>query len=106
MQNHQNYEVPLINSPTASIALVSTVSIQVIGSSIARRGVIFFNPGTVTLYVTPGNIPAVIGQGVPILPGAQQPFINSSDNIIQYLCSWNAIAASGSNNVLTIFEML
>ena len=103
--NRKNYSVA-ITSPNATTALLGTSSVNVIGANPVRRGIIFFNPGTVTLFVTPANQVAVIGQGVPILPQSQQAFINSDDGMQVYNCGWNAIAASSSGNVLTIFEML
>lgn len=105
MQNTQNYSVPL-NSPNGTNVLVSNASILVIGPSISRRGVVFINPNLngPTIRVVPSNQTAVAGQGVPVLPGGQVPFIN--DGLAQYTCGWNAIADSGSNNPLQILELL
>lgn len=101
----QNYAVQT-TSPSASTALLATVSTQVIGANIARRGIRFFNPGTVIIYVCPANIAAVIGQGIPILPGGGYFDFIGDGKLINYNCAWNAIAASGSNNPLTILELL
>ena len=105
VQNNQNYSVP-ITSPNGTNVLVGAASILAIGPNISRRGVIFINPNLSgpILRVVPSNQTAVIGQGVPVLPGGQVSFIN--DGLAQYTCGWNAIADSGSNNPLEILELL
>ena len=105
VQNAQNYAVP-ITSPNGSTVLVSGTSILAIGPSIARRGVTFINPNLSgpTIRIVPSNQTAVIGQGVPVLPGGQVSFINNG--LAQYTCGWNAIADTGSNNPLEILELL
>ncbi len=103
--NQQGYSVA-VTSPSGSVALVGTASVSAIGANITRRGVIFINPNLSgpTIWVAPANQTLVSGQGVPVLPGAQVPFINSGS--ATYNCAWVAIAASGSNNPLQILELL
>jgi hypothetical protein len=100
----QNLNVQ-IASPNGSTALLGTSSAAVIGSNASRRGLIFVNPSAVTIFVCPANQTAVIGQGVPILPSAQVQFIGDG-KLINYNSGWNGIAASGSNNPLTVLELL
>lgn len=101
----QNLNVQ-IASPVGSCPLVGTVSVQVIGPNAARRGIIFINPSpTRTATVVPGNQAAVAGQGINILPGAQQPFIGDG-NLINFNCGWNAVFDGGANNPLEILELL
>ena len=56
------------------------------------------------IRVCPSNQVAVVGQGVPVLPGAQVEFIN--EGLKTFNCGWNTIADSGSNNPLEILELL
>ena len=103
--SRQNLQVQLA-SPQGSSALLGTASSQVIGANPARRGLRFFNPGTVKLFICPANIPAVIGQGIPILPGAGPLDMIGDGKLINYNSAWNGIAAAGNNNPLTILELL
>jgi hypothetical protein len=103
--NTQNYNVP-IPSPIGSTVLTNgTTQVQAIGQNLGRRGVTFSNPSDQIIYVTPSNQAAVVGQGVPILPGAIVPFIGDG-RLVAYTCGWNAIAASGSNKPLMVLEFV
>lgn len=95
-----------IASPQGSTVLVATASILAIGANANRRGLQFFNPGTVQLYICPANIPAVVGQGIPIFPGGGPVQFIGDGILVNYNSGFNVIAASGSNNPLTILEML
>jgi len=95
-----------IASPNGSTVLVGTASVPAIGANPSRRGVRFFNPGTVTLFICPANQAAVIGQGIPILPGGGPVDMIGDGALINYNSGWNVIAASGSNNPLTVLELL
>lgn len=101
----QSYQIGL-TSPVGSTVLVGTASTAVIGPSASRRGLMFFNPGTVVLYICPANQAAVIGQGIPIFPGGGPLDMLGDGKLIAYNSGWNAIAASGSNNPLTILELI
>ncbi|HEX4043275.1 MAG TPA: hypothetical protein VHY10_16375 [Xanthobacteraceae bacterium] len=77
----------------------------VIAANQTRRGLMFANPGNVTIYVAPANgNPLAIGHGIPVLPQGAPLFIAQGD--FQVNCAWQAIAASGSGNVLTILEFV
>jgi hypothetical protein len=103
---NQNLSVQ-IASPLGTNVLVSGASISAIGSNDVRRGIIFINPNLSgpIIRVCPANQTAVIGQGVPVLPGGQISFIGDGE-LINYNCGWNTIADSGSNNPLQILELL
>jgi hypothetical protein len=103
--NQQGYGIPIV-SPNGTTVLVSGASILAIGPNITRRGVTFINPNLAgpIIRVCPANQTAVAGQGVPVLPGGQVSFLGS--DLIRYSAGWNTIADSGSNNPLTILELL
>jgi hypothetical protein len=102
---NQNYAVQ-ITSPVGSTVTVGTVSVAAIGANPRRRGIVFVNPNTsVTLYVCPNNQTAVIGEGIPVFPGGMVQLVGDG-KLINYNCGWNAIAASGAANKLTVLELL
>lgn len=90
-------------SPRATnYTTLSTTSVQVIASSTTRRGIAFYNsnPSGNNIFITPSNLTAVINQGIPLLPGgAWEVSATLAAN-----AAFNAIAATASNNVLTIIE--
>lgn len=103
-----HYNIP-ITSPNGTLALVnSSAQVTAIGPNTQRRGVIFLNPVTNTAKITivPANQTAVSGQGVVLLPGAQQSFISDPNTNVTYNCGWNAICDSGSNVPLQVLELL
>lgn len=104
--NQQNYNVPGVTSPKGSTVLVGTGSITAIGPNQNRRGLRFFNPSNVEMYICPDNLSAVIGQGIPILPGGGPVDMIGDGKLITYNSGWNVISASGTNNPLTILELL
>jgi hypothetical protein len=90
-------------SPAATLfTALSTTSVGVIGTSTLRRGLVFLNPNPsgVNMWVVPSNVTAVINQGVPLTPGSSY----TVPSTLHCNAAWNAIAASGTNNVLTILE--
>jgi hypothetical protein len=100
----QNQIVPN-NSPLFTPAVVGTTAAQVIGSNAQRRGITFANPSsTVILYLAPVGNAIVAGQGVPLLPGAV--FAIAASGNLQTNCGWQAVAASGGSNNLTILEFV
>jgi hypothetical protein len=103
--NQQGYGVPVV-SPSGTTVLVGGASVPAIGANITRRGITFINPNLngPIIRVCPSNQAAVIGQGVPVLPGGQVSFLGN--DLIRYSSGWNTIADTGSNNPLTILEML
>lgn len=101
----QSYDIQIV-SPNGSTVLVGTSSTAAIGTNANRRGLRFYNPGTVELYICPANQAAVAGQGIPILPGGGPVDMIGDGELLNYNSGWNAIAASGSNNPLTILELL
>jgi hypothetical protein len=101
-----NQIVP-ITSPVGTTVLVGTSSKSAIGPNQTRRGVMFVNPGaSVTLYICPANQTAVSGQGVPIAALATVTLNGNEQTGINVTCGWNVIAASSSNNPLTVLELL
>lgn len=97
------YTLSTATSPKATIVTtLSTSSLQVIAASTTRRAMTFFNPNPSgnNIWVVPANVSAVINQGILIVPGGDFPTPASVDNN----AAWNAIAATGSTNVLTIIE--
>ena len=101
----QNLSVQIV-SPVGTTVLVGTSSTTAIGSNSSRRGLRFFNPGTVELYICPANQVAVIGQGIPILSGGGPVDMIGDGELLNYNSGWNVIAATGSGNPLTILELL
>jgi hypothetical protein len=90
-------------SPQATVVTnLSTSSVQVIGSSTVRRGLSFFqpNPSGVNIWLMPGNLTAVANEGILLIPGSSW----SVPTEFSSSAAWNAIAATGSSNVLTIVE--
>lgn len=86
-------------SPKVTIATaVGTTSALVIAANSSRLTISFHspNPNGVNMWVVPSTFTAVVGQGILVLPGATVPLPST--------CGWNAIATTGSANVLTIIE--
>lgn len=101
--NAPGYTLSTATSPKATIVTtLSTASMQVIAASTVRRAMTFFNsnPSGQNIWVVPANVSAVINQGIPIAAGSSYATPASVDNN----AAWNAIAATGSTNVLTIIE--
>jgi hypothetical protein len=87
------------------ISNLTTASQQVIGANPNRRGIVFMNPGAQIAYVCPANLTAVAGAGsMTVLPGGEKRIV--AKGRVRVNCAWNAIAAQGSGNSLTILEFL
>lgn len=96
-----------IASPLGSGVLLGNASATVIGPNPVRRGISFHNPGTVLLALCPANLVAANGAGsIILLPGATKTFLAKPKSRIRVNCGWNGIAATGSNNPLTVLEFL
>lgn len=92
-------------SPIGTYPVVGTSAAQVIGANPVRRGIIFANPSnSVILYLAPVGTVIAAGVGVPLLPGAV--FQIMADENVQVNCAWQAVAASGASNNLTILEFV
>jgi hypothetical protein len=104
-QAQLRYNIPIV-SPQGSVALVGTNGITLIGTNRVRRGLIFWNPSSVIIYVFPGNQGPVAGWGTPIYPQNSLQFINDPEANISCGTSWSAITATGNNNPLVILELL
>lgn len=88
-------------NPTATVVTnIGTASALVIAANSARLGITFHSPApaAVDMWVVPQAITAVAGRGIRIVAGDR--FTCPST------CGWNAIATTGSANVLTILEFV
>lgn len=101
----QNLDVPGLISPIASVVVIGTTSTLAINESAERRGIVFFNPNQQAITITPANIPAILGAGIPVPPGQSVEFIPPENSLIRYNCGWNAVAAADSSP-LTILEFI
>lgn len=95
------------NSPVAWTASIGVASAQIIAANtVDRVGIIIHNPGTVDLYVCPSTDSA----GAPLAAGGAGSILLSSGQSLPVsgLCStaWNAVAASGVANPVTVLEFL
>lgn len=90
-------------SPTMTVVTtLTTASLAVIGPSTVRRGMIFHNPtpAGVNYWLSPTGTAAVANRGILLVPGDHfliGPTLSPG-------AGWNAIAASGSGNVIVILE--
>lgn len=102
-QIRQNYSVGITSPVASGLTTLGTASASAIGSNPVRRRIDFINPNAnVIVYVCPANLTATPGGGsIPIFPGGTLTITGENVN-----CGWNAIAASGSNNGLTVLEYL
>ena len=98
-------------SPVVVSALVgSSASVQVMPVNLTRQGLYVFNASAVVIWVCP----ATTGAGAPVaaaVNGAGSVAIPSQQGLTlaprttpQFTNALNAIAASGSNNPLSIWE--
>lgn len=91
-------------SPYGLTILIGMASVQVVPIDQKRRGIIFSNPGSEIITLLPGAGPAVAGQGMLLLPGATLPFLGDG-RLLNYNCAWNAVAANGVSNPLSIVNI-
>jgi hypothetical protein len=85
-------------SPAFTNATVGTASVLIVAANSTRINIAFIspNPAAANMWIVPSTTTAVAGQGVLILPGGSVEFPST--------CGWNAIATSGSSNMLTVLE--
>ena len=99
---------PRLVSPVAWASAIGTGSTQIIAQNLARRGLFIGNPGSVNILICPaldgnGNPLAAGGAGsLPLTPGQWLSF--GPDTACT--TAWNAAAASGSGNPVTVWEIL
>jgi hypothetical protein len=87
------------------ISGLSNVSQAVLGQNTRRRGILFHNPDTVIIWVSPANLAAVAGAGSrQVLPG--QELRIKAQGRVRVNCGFNAIAASAGAHSLTVLEFL
>ena len=104
----QNYGVPIVSPVSTGVNNLGTASIQVVAANQNRRGITFNNPGTVNVLIAPGNITpsfAAPGGAYLLYPGDEKTF-PADGLLLACNCAFNAVAFSGVNNPLTIFEYL
>jgi hypothetical protein len=92
-----------VTSPSATVVTaLSTSSLQVIGSSSVRRGILFVNSvvGGTTIWLIPANATATTSRGIPLSGGSSY----STDAFLRNTAAWNAASQTSSGNALTIIE--
>jgi hypothetical protein len=102
----------LANSTITAINNIGTSPISVIGSNPARQLITFHNPGAVDIIVFPttvlsGGASIVLTPSLSALGGGFRIFANGGQLTIAAPAAcqaWQALAASASNNPLTIME--
>ena|ERR1700723_4221656 len=99
----QNQIIPIASPVFTSVPLTTANSPNVIGTNAQRRGITFANPSaTQTIYLAPAGSAIIVGQGVPLFPGASLPMMSQGN--FQINCAWQAIATGNCN--LTILEFV
>jgi len=103
-------------SPATIAAVVGGASIAVLPANPSRVGVYIFNASAVTIWVcpstgpqTPANpggqpFPAVVSGAGCIALATQTGIMLGAPNLPAFTNGLNAIAASGSNNPLSLWE--
>jgi hypothetical protein len=93
-------------SPTAlSAPLVSNVSVQVVAANLSRAGIYVFNPSaSVTLWVSPINIPASVNGAGSVAVQPLQGVMFGPPNALGWTNGMNAIASSVGSNVIVLLE--
>jgi hypothetical protein len=102
----------LANSTITAVNNLGTSPVSVIGANAARQQITFHNPGSVDIFVFPttvlsGGASATLTPSLGSLGGGFRIFANGGDRTISAPAAcqaWQAIAASSSNNPLTIME--
>lgn len=98
---------PANGGKVTPINSLGTTALQVIGPNPQRASLTFANPGTVMVYVAPlinavgGSFTitlSALGGSFPILAGGMLTLQG------EISLGWQALAASGSNNPLTVSE--
>jgi hypothetical protein len=97
------YDVPVLGPIAIAFPNLGTSSQQVVGPDPTRAGIVFHNPGTQIIRVMPANVTPVSGSGgILIYPQEEEALF--SDAAMALNAAWNAVADSGANNPLTIFN--
>lgn len=100
-----NLDIQIASPAGTQVSNLTTASQSVLGPNSRRRGILFHNPDSVIIGVSPANIPAAIGAGSRlILPG--QELRLKAEGRVRINCGFNAFAQSGNNHSLTILEFL
>jgi hypothetical protein len=102
----------LANSTITAVNNLGTSPISIIGSNASRQLITFHNPGTVDIFVFPttvlsGGASVTLTPSLASLGGGFRIFANGGDRTIGFPAAaqaWQALAASASNNPLTIME--
>lgn len=103
-QSQMSYGVP-VQSPLTYGTTLTNASVPIIAANPQRRTVVFHNPGTVNVAVTPANLVAVIGAGgIILLPGQTKQI--PAKGLIKVNCGWNGIAAVAGSQPFTVAELL
>lgn len=95
--------IATVTSPSATVVTtLGTASIEVIGSSSMRRGILFVNSvlGATAIWIVPGNVTATTSHGIPLAGGSSY----ATDASLRNTAAWNAAAQTASGNALTIIE--
>jgi len=97
------YDVPVLGPIAIAFPTLGTSSTSVLGPDSTRAGVVFHNPGSQIIRITPANLTPISGAGgILIYPQEEEAIF--SDAAISLNSGWNAVADSGSTNPLTIFN--
>jgi hypothetical protein len=82
----------------------STASQEIVPANKAVRKLVFHNPNVaskITVFLSPAPTPAAINAGIPLLPGEEWTITGEKAAL-----AWNAIAASGAENGLSVLLYL
>jgi hypothetical protein len=96
---------------TYSFNNISTVPQQIVGGNPQRQRITIHNPGTVDVFVAPASV-IINGSDVALVPsnaalgGCFRVYANGGSLTIDGECQkpWQAFAASGSTNPLTVMD--
>jgi len=93
-------------SPNAiATPFVSNASVLVVGSNIVRAGLYVFNPSaTVTLWVSPSTIPAVVNGAGSVTIQPLQGVMFGPPGMPSWTGGMNAIASAPGSNVIVLLE--
>lgn len=101
----------LVNSTITAVNNIGTTVGSIIGANPSRKQITFHNPGTVDVIVFPTIVltatPSPFAPTLSALGGGFRIFANGGSLTVPgpSACqAWQALAAGGSNNPLTIME--
>lgn len=96
-------DIPVLGPIGVAIATLGAASAAVLAGDAVRHGVIFHNPGSDTVWITPGNLAAAAGAGsIPVYPQTEVSIFE--EDMLKVICAWNARTQSLSNQPLTILN--